>query len=73
MGFLDFKGPAYAVKIREQGSRRWYFLGSDGYLQTRRIHAALMPKARAERAAKRIPGEHPGYDAKAVPFTTGAR
>jgi hypothetical protein len=68
MGLLDFDGPAYAVKVKEPGAKRWLFLGGDGYLTSRRIHAALASKQKAERYAAAIPADNPGCQAKAVRF-----
>lgn len=68
MTFLDFDGPAYAVKVKEPGAKRWLFLGADGYLTPRRVHAALASKQRAARFAAAIPRDNPGCQAKAVRF-----
>jgi hypothetical protein len=59
-------GDLYAVKIKEPGMKCWEFLGSGGRLTTRRVHAQMGPKARAEEVAARIAAKYPDTQAKAV-------
>jgi hypothetical protein len=41
----------YFVKVKQPDMSRWLFLGSGGYLVSRRFHALMFTKAAAERTA----------------------
>lgn len=65
-------GTTYAIKVREPGMGRFAFLGGDGELVIRRVHAQHTgDRGRAEGAADRLARKNPDCEIRVVDFATG--